>query len=111
MARNYVQPGETITLIAPYDVASGGGMLVGSIFAVSLASAVSGAAVEARRVGVFDMAKATGAAWTQGAKVYWDNTAKNLTTTSSGNTLVGAAAQAQASGDAVGRALLTGQLA
>jgi predicted RecA/RadA family phage recombinase len=110
MAKNYVQPGDTITLIAPYNVSSGGGLLVGAIFGVALADAVSGAAVEARRKDVFDLAKATGQSWTQGAKLYWDNTAKNLTTTAASNTLVGAAAQAQASADTVGRALITGQI-
>ncbi len=111
MAKNYVQPGETITLIAPYNVSSGGGLLVGSIFGVALADAASGAPVEARRTDVFDLAKATGQSWTQGAKLYWDNTARNVTPTATSNTLIGAAAQAQASSDAVGRVLVTGQLA
>lgn len=108
--KGYVQDGDTIGLIAPYDVAAGGGMLVGAIFAIAVAAALSGAPVQGRRRGVIDVPKATGQAWTQGVKIYWDNTAKNLTTTSSGNTLVGAAAQAQQSADAVGRALLTGQV-
>jgi predicted RecA/RadA family phage recombinase len=57
-----------------------------------------------------DIAKATGEAWTAGQLVYWDNTNKRLTTTSSGNGAArGAAAQAQASADTVGRALITGQ--
>lgn len=110
MAKTFVQPGETLTLIAPYAVSAGGGLLVGAIFAVALVDAANAAAVEAKRRGVFDIAKATGEAWTQGAKLYWDNTNKRLTTTSAGNTLVGAAAQAQASGDTIGRALLTGQI-
>lgn len=33
--RNYIQPGNTITLMAPYDVTSGGGLLVGAIFGVA----------------------------------------------------------------------------
>jgi len=110
MAGNFVQDGEALSLVAPYQVASGAGMLVGSIFAVALAAAASGAAVQARRRGVWDLAKATGQAWTQGLKVYWDNTNKNVTSTASGNTLIGAATQAQASGDTVGRVVLTGQL-
>ena len=80
-----------LTLIAPRNLASGEGFLVGGIFAVALAAAVAGAPVEGRRVGVFDGTKATGA-WTQGQKLYWDNTAFNLTTTATNNTLVGAAA-------------------
>ncbi|WP_010218854.1 DUF2190 family protein [Sphingomonas sp. PAMC 26621] len=109
MAKNYVQPGETLTLIAPRAVSSGSGLLVGALFAVALADAASGSQVEARRVGVWDLAKAAGA-WTQGQKVYWDNAAFNLTTTATSNTLVGVVAQAQASADTVGRVLLTGQV-
>jgi predicted RecA/RadA family phage recombinase len=104
--RNYVQDGDVLPLTAPYDVASGAGMLVGSLFAVATAAALSGATVEGRTRGVFDLTKATGAGWTQGAKVYWDNTAKNVTTTSAANTLIGVAAQIQASGDAIGRVKL-----
>ena len=33
--KNYVQPGNTITLTAPYTVASGDGLLVGSIFGIA----------------------------------------------------------------------------
>lgn len=108
--KGYIQDGDTLPLIAPYDVVAGGGMLVGAIFAVAIAAALSGAPVQGRRRGVIDVPKATGQSWTQGVKLYWDNTAKNLTTTATDNTLVGAAAQAQASGDTVGRALLTGQV-
>jgi predicted RecA/RadA family phage recombinase len=111
MARNYVQPGETLTLPAPRNVASGDGMLVGSIFAVALAAASAGQPVEGRRIEVFDLTKATGQAWTPGQKVYWDNTAFNVTSSASGNTLIGAATQAQAAGDTIGRVLLSGQLA
>ena len=42
----------------------------------------------------------------QGAKLYWDNTNKVLTTTASGNTIVGVAAAAAASGDATVAILL-----
>lgn len=108
--KGYIQDGDTLPLVAPYDVAAGGGALVGAIFGVAIAAVLSGKGGQFRRRGVMDIAKATGEAWTQGVKVYWDNTNKRLTTTSSANTLVGAAAQAQASGDTVGRALITGQV-
>ena len=51
------------------------------------------------------MPKATGAV-SQGAKLYWDNTNKVLTTTASGNTIVGVAAEAALSGDANAKILL-----
>lgn len=107
--KNYVQPGLTLTLVAPYAVVSGAGLLVGSIFGVATGAAASGAPVEAQLRGVCDLAKATGAAWTQGARIYWDDAAKNCTTNAAAgaNKLIGVAAQAQASGDATGRVLLT----
>lgn len=111
MAKNFVQPGETITLIAPRALNSGEGFLVGGIFAVALAAAALGAAVEARRVDVFDLTKTAGQAFTQGQKLYWDNTAFSVTSTAAGNTLIGAATQAQASSDTIARVLLTGQVA
>jgi predicted RecA/RadA family phage recombinase len=111
MAKNYVQPGDTITMTAPYAVASGAGLLVGAVFAVALADAANGATVEAKRNGVWDLAKATGQAWVADTtKLYWDNTNKVVTSTASGNVLIGVARQTQASGDTVGRVLLTGQL-
>lgn len=108
--KNYVQQGENLTLLAPRDLASGDGFLVGSIFAVASSNAVNGAAVAGVRLGVFDLPKATGAI-SAGAKVYWDNTAFNLTTTATSNTLVGAAVQAAGSADATARVVLSGQIA
>ncbi|MFC3579124.1 DUF2190 family protein [Sphingomonas hylomeconis] len=111
MARNFVQPGDALTLIAPRTLASGDGFVVGGIFAVALAAAATGKPVEARRVGVWDLTKAAGAAWTAGQKVYWDNTAFNVTATVGTNMLIGAATQAAASAAVVGRVLVTGQVA
>ncbi|MDZ4678403.1 MAG: DUF2190 family protein [Oligoflexia bacterium] len=105
--KNFIQLGETVTLVAPYTVVSGAGLLVGAVFGVASLDATSGAAVEAALEGVFDLPKASGAI-SQGAKVYWDNSAKNLTTTSSSNTLVGVAVVAALSGDALVRVRLNG---
>lgn len=111
MARNFVQPGDTITMIAPAAVASGAGVLVGAVFGIALHDAAQGAPVEVKRTGVWDVAKATGQAWVADTtKLYWDNTAKNVTTTVGTNVLVGVARQNQAAGDTIGRALLTGQI-
>ncbi len=103
--RNFVQTGEVLTLVAPYDVVSGAGFLIGSLFAVAVAPAASGKAVNGRPAGVFDLAKAAGAI-TAGAKVYWDDAAKKATTTSAGNTLIGVATQDAASADATARVKL-----
>lgn len=106
--KNYVQPGNTITLAAPYAVASGDGLLVGSIFGVASGAAALGEPVEAALVGVFDLTKVGSQAWTAGAKVYWDNTNKRCTTAATDNTLIGVATEAVASGagDNIGRVRL-----
>jgi predicted RecA/RadA family phage recombinase len=106
--RNYIQPGHALTLVAPYDLVSGDGLLVGSIFGVAGHDALSGAEVEAQLTGVLDLAKVASQAWTAGAKVYWDNTAKRATTVASGNTLIGVAVLAVGSGaeEVIGRARL-----
>ena len=108
--KNFVQPGETVTLTAPYAVTSGGGLLVGSIFGIATATAASGAEVEVLIEGVVDHARATGAStdWTAGTKIYWDNTNKVITKTATSNTLIGIAMTAAAVGDATGRVRLNG---
>jgi predicted RecA/RadA family phage recombinase len=107
--KNYLQHGDTLSLTAPAGgVVSGAPYLIGAgIFGVAVHSAAEGEAFELRRRGVFSgMPKASGAAWAEGAVLYWDNTAKNFTTTVGSNTRVGAAVAAAASGDATGTVLL-----
>ena len=108
--KTYVQPGNTITLTAPYAVASGDGLLVGSIFGVAAGTAALGEAVEAALNGVYDLKKVASQAWAAGDKVYWDNTAKEATKTTTSNTLIGVAVVAVAggAGDVVGRVRLNG---
>lgn len=105
MMKNYVQDGVRLTLPAPYDVTSGAGLLVGTIFGVAVQAALSGADVEVQTEGVVDITKVGSQAWTVGAAIYWDNAAKNCTTATSGNTLVGRCVKAVGNGAAetVGR--------
>lgn len=108
--KNYVQPGNTITLTAPYAVTSGDGLLVGAIFGVAAGAAAIGEAVEAALVGVYDLKKVASQAWAAGDKIYWDNSAKNTTKTLTSNTLIGVATEAVAGGatDLIGRVRLNG---
>ena len=108
--KNYVQPGNTITLTAPYAVASGDGLLVGAIFGVAAGTAALGESVEAALTGVYDLKKVASQAWAAGDKVYWDNTAKQTTKTLTSNTLIGVATEAVAGGatDLIGRVRLNG---
>jgi len=108
--KNYIQPGKTITLPAPYAVSSGDGLLVGAIFGVASANSAIGETVEASLVGVFDLKKAASQAWAVGDKIYWDNTAKEATKTATGNTAIGVAVEAvgNAASETIGRLRLNG---
>lgn len=94
--KNYVQKGENLTLAAPYAVTSGVGVKTGLIFGVAAGDAESGAAVDLVTVGVFDMPKVAANVFTEGSVVYWDDTAKVVTSTASGNTKIGVAVTAAA---------------
>jgi predicted RecA/RadA family phage recombinase len=104
--KNFVMKGCTITLTAPYAVTSGQALQVGSIVGVAGSDAAISTEVETVLEGVFSLTKATGLAWTQGALIYWDNAARNCTTTVATNKLIGVATQAQLAGDTVGNVRL-----
>ncbi len=108
--KNFVQPGETITLIAPAATPAGQGVLVGFLFGVAVTTVASGQPVECDTRGVFNLAKTTGEAWTQGAVLYWNDTTKAITTTVGTNRIVGRAAAAAASGDTTGLVYLSGHV-
>jgi predicted RecA/RadA family phage recombinase len=105
---NFLKPGRVVTYTAPGGgVTTGLGYLIGSLFVVATNTVAAGLPFEGAVSGVFSLAKASGV-WTEGQAVYWDNTAKNVTTTASGNTLIGCAAAAQLSGDTSGAVRLNG---
>jgi len=95
--KNYIQRGDDLTLAAPYNVSSGDGCLVGTIFGVAAIDAESGDDVDISTRGVFSLPKA-GVAITLGARMYWDDTAKVVTTDDDDgdNLLIGAAVAAAA---------------
>lgn len=100
MATNFIQEGKALNYTpSGADVSSGDFLVLGSIGAVAKTDIADGKTGAVHISGVFSVAKASGAI-TQGAKLYWNSTNSNLTTTASGNTLVGVAAAAAASGDA-----------
>ena len=106
--KNYIQPGAILELAAPYAVTSGQGALVGSIFGVATKTLANGERGTFNITGVHDLTKAAGAV-TEGQLLYWDNSAKNVTTTASTNKIIGAATLAAQSGDATVRVRLSGQ--
>lgn len=105
--KNFKQPGDTITVTAPAAVASGDGVLVGSLFGVANFSADSGAEVEIKTTGVFELPKTSALAISVGDLLYWDNSAKVLNKTNT-NKLVGVAVSAAANPSATVEARLNG---
>ena len=105
MAKNFIHEGDVLNYTAGANIASGQFVLIGAIGGVAIGAIANGATGAVRVKGVFSVPKASGAV-TQGAKLYWDATNSVLTTTASGNTIVGVAAAAAQSGDATAQILL-----
>lgn len=104
--KNFISSGDIITVTAPAAVASGDLVVVGKLFGVACTDAESGAPVEIKTSGVFELAKTSAEAWTVGAAIYAtaDGTA---TTTSTSNTFVGHAVAAAANPSATGTVRLS----
>lgn len=109
---NYIQNGErlTITNNSGADVASGGGILIGTKVAIAMVAIAIGATGAGLFRGVVSHAKNTGAGTggAQGAAAYWDNTAKKFTAVVTGNTLAGYFAETCVDGDATCKVSLAG---
>jgi predicted RecA/RadA family phage recombinase len=106
--KNLIQEGDVIPVVAPYAVASGQGVLVGALFGVAAFTAAQGAPVEIKREGVFELTAVTADTGNQGDKIYWDDTARKLTTTAASNHLVGVLAGTKGGADSTARVLLDG---
>lgn len=89
MATNYRQPGDVLEIVAGATIASGAGVLFGVSFGVAQNAAANGERVRVRMIGVFNLPKAATITPAPGALLYWDDTAKNITTTVGSNTKVG----------------------
>ena len=86
--KTYVQDGNAIDILALAALTAGQSLLVGDLFGVVLADAANGAAAVIQTSGVFTLKKATGSIGV-GARVFWDDTAKRVTTTTTSNRCIG----------------------
>lgn len=96
--KNYVSPGTSVTIAAPYDLKSGDPVFTGtaygvegSLFGVAADDAASGEPVVLVLTGVFELPKVAGDSVAIGGTLLWDSTAKKLTTTGIGKPAVGPA--------------------
>lgn len=91
---NALQDGRSVTVAAPADVTSGDFIVISKLCGICVNTVKSGANVAITRpgTGAYTLPKATGETWAIGDKLYWDNTAKKFTKTSTSNVDVRAAA-------------------
>lgn len=107
--KTYIQNGDMITVTAPVGgIASGQGVLVGSLFGVEATTAAEGAEVEIATRGVFDLPKAPATVIAQGARVAWDDTAKQVALPGAGLFPIGVAVTAAGNGTTTVRVRLDG---
>lgn len=111
MATNCIIPSENVlNLTAPSGgVTAGTAVLIGQALVIPLDDAAEGDSFRGAIGGTWSgLAKATGAAWTVGAVLYWDDGNARFTTTASGSQRAGVAHAAAASGDTTGSVRLDG---
>jgi predicted RecA/RadA family phage recombinase len=95
---NYVQDGNRIQFTAGADTAAGAGVLIGVRLGVACNAVLDGATGVAAMTGVFTLPKLSTDVVAIGVLLYWDNTNKRITVTSSDNTLAGYATAAAGNG-------------
>jgi len=96
--KTFIQEGNIVSVTAAANIASGDGVLVGSIFGVAAADAVAGEEVEIATTGVYELPKLSTAVIAQGGRVAWDDTAKEIVPPGIGLYPVGTATEAAGSG-------------
>lgn len=95
--------GSIIDVTAPSGgTTSGVGVLIGAMFGIAVTTNLVGDTVSIHTGGVFDHVAegaGSGQAFIPGDLVYWDNTAKRMTKTTTSNTKVGYAVAAKVTTD------------
>ena len=84
MAKNFIQAGDTVTIPAPAAVTSGGVVIAGAIIGVAQGDAASGASVDVKTSGVWQLPKVAADNVTLGAPIHWASGTGLATITASG---------------------------
>ncbi|MCI0335715.1 MAG: DUF2190 family protein [Planctomycetes bacterium] len=103
----FVHEGASVDYTPGADVASGDVVVQGELVAVAKLDIKTGKLGALAVGGVFDFAKNTGVAYTVGQLLYWDDAANVVTTTATGNKLIGKVVRAAASADTTVRVRLS----
>ena len=89
--RNFVQPGENITVTAEAAASSGDGVKLGSLFGIASGDAAIGDSMVLVTEGVFEMPKVSTDELAVGDAVYFRTSDGAVSSTASGNTKIGIA--------------------
>jgi predicted RecA/RadA family phage recombinase len=107
--KTFIQNGDVITVTAPSGgVASGDGVIVGSLFGIAAFTAAEDEAVEIATRGVYVLPKNPAAVIAQGARVAWDAAEKRIDLPVTGLYPVGIATEAAGDGVTTVRVRLDG---
>ncbi|MBN9568985.1 MAG: DUF2190 family protein [Alphaproteobacteria bacterium] len=96
--KNFLAVGDVIEITAAAAIASGEGVVVGTIFGIAMNDIATGEKGPIKTTGVYELTKVGSQALTEGAAVHWDATNKRCTTVATGNRLIGCAVEAVGSG-------------
>ena len=96
----FIQDGNIITITATANIASGDGVLVGSIFGVATTDVLAGDEVEIATNGVYELPKLSTAVIAQGDRVAWNNSTGKVVVPATGMFPIGVATKAAANGTA-----------
>lgn len=103
----FVHEGRSIDHTPGGALASGDVVVQGDLVGVTVRPLAAGELGALCVEGVFDFAKNTGVSYTVGTILYWDDTNNVVTTTASGNKLIGKVVRAAASADTTVRVRLS----
>jgi predicted RecA/RadA family phage recombinase len=92
----YVQEGDMVDFTPTVDVPAGQVVVQGDLIGVAVVEIKANRLGSLATEGIFDVAKLTTVAFTVGTSLYWDDTANVVTTTATGNKLLGKATRAAA---------------
>lgn len=108
MAVNLIADGDRTELTSPYALTSGQGVQVGTLFGVALFTVATSTPVAVAHIGVWDITKEPSLAISAGARVFWDNTNRRVTTTATSNVCIGHCTVAALAADTTVRVRLGG---
>lgn len=91
MAKNFIQNGNAINIKATAPMKGGEVLQLGDLFGVVIADIAKDEIGAASVIGVWEFPAKSDDNITQGAKVYWDSGAKQVTTTKGSNKTLGIA--------------------